>query len=76
MPNSTAHLEDVATQPIYFKNASYGPWMFCWLDREEIFNLDYFLCSAQTPFECHRVQYLVDDDPSDVTTGVQRWLFS
>lgn len=71
MPNSSAHLEDVANQPVYFKNASYGPWKFCWLDRKFLSDQRRYP-SAQNPFECHTVQYIVDDDPSDVTTGVQR----
>lgn len=34
-PNDTAtnSNEDILDQTIYFKNATLGPWLFCWLDR-------------------------------------------
>ncbi|RCN33394.1 hypothetical protein ANCCAN_20773 [Ancylostoma caninum] len=60
LPNNTQGYDDTQlNQPVFFKNASFGPWKFCWLD-------------PMTEFHCNSVQYLVDDDPSDVTTSVQR----
>ncbi|VDK47696.1 unnamed protein product [Anisakis simplex] len=33
-PNRTTNFDDFnINQPVYFKNASFGPWLFCWLDR-------------------------------------------
>ncbi|EYC29321.1 hypothetical protein Y032_0006g2913 [Ancylostoma ceylanicum] len=59
LPNNTQGYDDTQlNQPVFFKNASFGPWKFCWLD-------------PMTEFHCNSVQYLVDDDPSDVTTSVQ-----
>ncbi|CAJ0606519.1 unnamed protein product [Cylicocyclus nassatus] len=60
LPNHTRSFDDTQpNQPVYFKNASFGPWQFCWLD-------------PMTAFHCNNVQYLVDEDASDVTTSVQQ----
>ncbi|CAI4232717.1 unnamed protein product [Auanema sp. JU1783] len=59
MPNISQTYDDSANQPTYFKNASIGPWRYCWLDPVH-------------DFHCHSVEYLADDDPSDVTTSVQQ----
>ncbi|VDK50994.1 unnamed protein product [Cylicostephanus goldi] len=60
LPNHTRSFDDTQpNQPVYFKNASFGPWQFCWLD-------------PMTAFHCNNVQYLIDEDASDVTTSVQR----
>ncbi|VDL75833.1 unnamed protein product [Nippostrongylus brasiliensis] len=63
LPNNThAYDDNQLNDPVYFKNASFGPWQFCWLD-------------PMTEFHCNSVQFLVDEDPSDVTTSVQPFLF-
>ncbi|CAD6197700.1 unnamed protein product [Caenorhabditis auriculariae] len=58
-PNRTRTLTDSGSHPVYFKNATMGPWLFCWLD-------------PVTEFHCSAVHYLQDDDPSDVTTSIQQ----
>uniref|UniRef100_A0A0K0DAQ3 Uncharacterized protein n=1 Tax=Angiostrongylus cantonensis TaxID=6313 RepID=A0A0K0DAQ3_ANGCA len=57
--NSQAYEDSQLNDPVFFKNASFGPWQYCWLD-------------PLTEFHCNSVQYLVDEDPSDVTTSVQQ----
>ncbi|CAO4365587.1 unnamed protein product [Caenorhabditis nigoni] len=60
-PNQTLNFDDTstATAPVYFKNATIGPWLFCWAD-------------PITPFHCSTVYYLTDEEPSDTTTSVQQ----
>ncbi|WKX93874.1 hypothetical protein Q1695_011272 [Nippostrongylus brasiliensis] len=34
LPNNThAYDDNQLNDPVYFKNASFGPWQFCWLDQ-------------------------------------------
>ena len=40
-PNKT-DAAPVYLEPVYFKNATLGPWLFCWLDRKTFF--DYYFC--------------------------------
>ncbi|CAI2337543.1 unnamed protein product [Caenorhabditis sp. 36 PRJEB53466] len=60
-PNQTLNFDDssTATAPVYFKNATIGPWLFCWAD-------------PITPFHCSTVYYWIDEEPSDTTTSVQQ----
>ncbi|CAB3404144.1 unnamed protein product [Caenorhabditis bovis] len=60
-PNQTANIDDfsTATAPVYFKNATIGPWLFCWED-------------PITPFNCSEVLYLTDEEASDTTSSVQQ----
>ncbi|KAK5972350.1 Voltage-dependent calcium channel gamma-3 subunit [Trichostrongylus colubriformis] len=59
-PNNTQGYDDSQLNDhVYFKNASLGPWQYCWLD-------------PMTDFHCNSVQFFVDEDPSDVTTSVQQ----
>ncbi|ETN83357.1 hypothetical protein NECAME_07418 [Necator americanus] len=102
LPNNTQSYDDTQiNQPVFFKNASFGPWQFCWLDpdsghclksnkpyhlgtdgaelSERISKTDLkqrLTAAAMTDFHCSHVQYLVDDDPSDVTTSVQRQYYT
>ncbi|KAI1708878.1 PMP-22/EMP/MP20/Claudin family domain-containing protein [Ditylenchus destructor] len=57
-PNQTDSYED-HTPPTYFKNATLGPWRFCWLD-------------PITEFHCTQVDIFTVDDPSDVTSSVEQ----
>lgn len=50
--------EDILDQTVYFKNATLGPWLFCWLD-------------PTTDFHCTKVNYFTTDEPYDVTTSVE-----
>ncbi|PAV75564.1 hypothetical protein WR25_05603 [Diploscapter pachys] len=56
-PNNTRR--DSSDINVYFKNATIGPFKFCWLD-------------PATPYHCVPVSYLQYEDPSDVTTSVQQ----
>ncbi|VDN56298.1 unnamed protein product [Dracunculus medinensis] len=58
-PNKTAGYDDQMNQPVYFKNATFGPWFFCWLD-------------PITPFHCNKIDYLHVEEPSDVTTSIKQ----
>ncbi|VDM39956.1 unnamed protein product [Toxocara canis] len=44
-PNRTTNFDDQTNQPVYFKNASFGPWLFCWLDRAFPRILSFFICA-------------------------------
>ncbi|VDD91120.1 unnamed protein product [Enterobius vermicularis] len=55
-PNIT---EDPWREEKYFKNATFGPRLFCWLDPE-------------TPFHCEKVTYFSSDEPGDVTASVEQ----
>uniref|UniRef100_A0A915PVB6 Ion transport domain-containing protein n=1 Tax=Setaria digitata TaxID=48799 RepID=A0A915PVB6_9BILA len=52
--------EDIFDEPVYHKNATLGPWLFCWLD-------------PATEFHCTKVNYFTGDEPNDVTTSVE-WM--
>ncbi|CAI5441498.1 unnamed protein product [Caenorhabditis angaria] len=60
-PNQTVDfdLSSSAAAPVYYKNATIGPWLFCWTD-------------PITPFHCSTVYYLTDEEPSDTTTSIQQ----
>ncbi|CAJ0960676.1 unnamed protein product, partial [Mesorhabditis belari] len=61
-PNSTEYSishDGYGIEQVYFKNATLGPWTFCWSD-------------PTYEFDCYPVNYWIDDEPSDVTTGVQQ----
>ncbi|OZC06537.1 hypothetical protein X798_06470 [Onchocerca flexuosa] len=55
---TTGGSEDYLNQAIYFKNATLGPWLFCWLD-------------PATDFHCTKVNYFTAEEPYDVTTSVE-----
>uniref|UniRef100_A0A0N5AI00 Uncharacterized protein n=1 Tax=Syphacia muris TaxID=451379 RepID=A0A0N5AI00_9BILA len=55
-PNTT---DDPWKEEKYFKNATFGPRLFCWLDPE-------------TPFHCEKVTYFSSDEPGDVTASVEQ----
>uniref|UniRef100_A0A0R3RP73 IL6Ra-bind domain-containing protein n=1 Tax=Elaeophora elaphi TaxID=1147741 RepID=A0A0R3RP73_9BILA len=59
-PNDTraSGSEDILDQTVYFKNATLGPWLFCWLD-------------PTTDFHCTKVNYFTTEEPYDVTTSVE-----
>ncbi|KAI6241022.1 Voltage-dependent calcium channel gamma-3 subunit [Aphelenchoides fujianensis] len=57
-PNLTHRFEDVMTNPRYFKNATLGPWFFCWVD-------------PVTPYHCDGVDMLSQEEPSDVTSSIE-----
>ncbi|EFO17813.1 hypothetical protein LOAG_10686, partial [Loa loa] len=59
-PNDTIRNgnEDIIDQTVYFKNATLGPWLFCWLD-------------PATDFHCTKVNYFTTEEPYDVTTSVE-----
>uniref|UniRef100_A0A183C6B6 G_PROTEIN_RECEP_F1_2 domain-containing protein n=1 Tax=Globodera pallida TaxID=36090 RepID=A0A183C6B6_GLOPA len=59
-PNKTIDYEDKMYPPTYFKNATLGPWRFCWSDP-----ITEFHCSQVDPFN-HE-----EEDTSDVTTSVE-----
>uniref|UniRef100_A0A9J2P9I8 Uncharacterized protein n=1 Tax=Ascaris lumbricoides TaxID=6252 RepID=A0A9J2P9I8_ASCLU len=72
-PNRTTNFDDQTNQPVYFKNATFGPWLFCWLDRNLHANaLKIFPIAAVTEFHCSKVDYLSAEEPSDVTTSVEQ----
>ncbi|MCP9265476.1 Protein CBR-STG-1 [Dirofilaria immitis] len=50
--------DDILNQITYFKNATLGPWLFCWLD-------------PATDFHCTTVNYFTTEEPYDVTTSVE-----
>ncbi|KAH7703864.1 CBN-STG-1 protein [Aphelenchoides avenae] len=58
-PNRTSTYDDLQNQPTYYKNATFGPWLFCWLD-------------PVTEFHCTKVDLFSTDEPSDVTTSVEQ----
>ncbi|KAL7077771.1 hypothetical protein ACQ4LE_003493 [Meloidogyne hapla] len=58
LPNRTAAETEEQNPPTYFKNATLGPWLFCWSD-------------PLTPFHCTKIDVFAFDDPSDVTTAVE-----
>ncbi|CAJ0577163.1 unnamed protein product, partial [Mesorhabditis spiculigera] len=61
-PNATEYLKDYdafGNQPVYIKEATLGPWQFCWSD-------------PSIEFTCHSVNYFTDEMESDVTTMVQQ----
>uniref|UniRef100_A0A915A6I2 Uncharacterized protein n=1 Tax=Parascaris univalens TaxID=6257 RepID=A0A915A6I2_PARUN len=58
-PNRSTNFDDPTNQPVYFKNATFGPWLFCWLD-------------PVSEFHCSKVDYFSVEEPSDVTTSVER----
>lgn len=39
LPNGTVFQINDINDKIYFKNATLGPWFFCWLDRKIFINL-------------------------------------
>lgn len=41
-PNQSYEVEPSFVEPTYFKNATLGPWLLCWLDRK-LANLSYSL---------------------------------
>ncbi|TMS36591.1 hypothetical protein L596_003722 [Steinernema carpocapsae] len=51
--------DPLINQPVYFKNATLGPWFFCWLD-------------PVTEFHCNKLDYFSVEEPSDVTTSVEK----
>lgn len=58
LPNRTVAESEEQNPPAYFKNATLGPWLFCWSD-------------PLTPFHCTKIDVFALDDPSDVTTAVE-----
>ncbi|KAK0397004.1 hypothetical protein QR680_001937 [Steinernema hermaphroditum] len=58
-PNRSDNTDDLINQPVYFKNATLGPWFFCWLD-------------PITEFHCNKLDYFSVEEPSDVTTSVEQ----
>ncbi|GMR35149.1 hypothetical protein PMAYCL1PPCAC_05344, partial [Pristionchus mayeri] len=59
LPNATIQNEEFGQTDVYWKNATLGPWHFCWVD-------------PLTEYFCESVNYEHDDDPADVTSGVQQ----
>uniref|UniRef100_A0A7E4ZZL9 Uncharacterized protein n=1 Tax=Panagrellus redivivus TaxID=6233 RepID=A0A7E4ZZL9_PANRE len=60
LPNSTNNnYDDLGVTKKYFKNATLGPWVFCWLD-------------PVTPFHCNEIDFFSVDDPSDVTSAIEQ----
>ncbi|KAI6188039.1 Voltage-dependent calcium channel gamma-3 subunit [Aphelenchoides besseyi] len=57
-PNLTQRFEDMLTNPRYFKNATIGPWYFCWVD-------------PVTPDHCNKIDMFSMDEPSDVTSSIE-----
>ncbi|GMS83275.1 hypothetical protein PENTCL1PPCAC_5450, partial [Pristionchus entomophagus] len=59
LPNATLQHEEFGSSEVYWKNATLGPWHYCWAD-------------PLTEHFCELVNYDQDDDPADVTSGVQQ----
>uniref|UniRef100_A0A914UG92 Uncharacterized protein n=2 Tax=Plectus sambesii TaxID=2011161 RepID=A0A914UG92_9BILA len=57
-PNQSYEVEPSFVEPTYFKNATLGPWLLCWLD-------------PITEFHCQQLEYFSGEEPSDTTTGVE-----
>ncbi|KAE9554588.1 hypothetical protein FO519_002227 [Halicephalobus sp. NKZ332] len=57
-PNGTATYDDHSIKPIYFKNATLGPWFFCWLD-------------PTTTFHCTNIDFFSTEEPADVTSSIE-----
>uniref|UniRef100_A0AC35FZZ0 Uncharacterized protein n=1 Tax=Panagrolaimus sp. PS1159 TaxID=55785 RepID=A0AC35FZZ0_9BILA len=61
LPNNTHGYDDEGSlrpKPLYFKNATIGPWWFCWDD-------------PTTPWTCYHVDYSTRDEATgDVTSSI------
>ncbi|CAD5221578.1 unnamed protein product [Bursaphelenchus xylophilus] len=55
-PNATYRDDNLMIR--WFKNATLGPWYFCFLD-------------PITPFHCNEIDMFSQDDPSDVTSSIE-----
>ncbi|KAI6177105.1 Voltage-dependent calcium channel gamma-3 subunit [Aphelenchoides bicaudatus] len=53
-----SRFDDLMLSPRYFKNATLGPWFFCWLD-------------PITPYHCNKVDVFSQEEPSDVTSSIE-----
>uniref|UniRef100_A0A0N4ZHY8 Uncharacterized protein n=1 Tax=Parastrongyloides trichosuri TaxID=131310 RepID=A0A0N4ZHY8_PARTI len=57
-PNKTDPVEDPYNKIIYYKNATLGPWKFCWLD-------------PVASFKCNLIDFFSIEEPADVTTSIE-----
>uniref|UniRef100_A0A0N5B7I9 Uncharacterized protein n=1 Tax=Strongyloides papillosus TaxID=174720 RepID=A0A0N5B7I9_STREA len=57
-PNKTNPIDDPYNKIIYYKNATFGPWKFCWLD-------------PVVEFKCNTIDFFSLDEPADVTTSIE-----